>query len=515
MDSISLWENIVVPTFIGGMAMLARPGIEDPASPDALAAGAFLMVHASAFRAIGGFEPIRGEMADDVALARLLKSKGYRVGFRFAPEFLHVRIYKGNRHAFWAMTKNVLIAIDGRLWLAPAVMVLPMFAFWTPLYCSLAGLLEADRSLLVTGAAGYIIPYASMWSGRRIFPSHPLKALLLPAGRDSRVLLYGTRPLSVSDARRSRVARPLDPRARNLVRINRRLSVRERTGSPRASGVHPANDPRRFPSGVTRLQGVSIVFRKTTLMAMIAFSILVHAAATSAVAQDRARSRQASSAEYKASEIEGWTVYVKKDFVKGKPALADRTLTLLRSQLFQIGRIVPAAAVKKLRTVKIWVEENDPSTPCMAYHPAAEWLREHHTNPEMAGGIELANARNFLNWTLEQPWMVLHEMSHAYHHKFLPRGFENPELKAAHQNALSSGSYDSVLKIAHTHEKAYALNNPQEYFAEASEAFFGTNDFYPFVRSELKVSDPVGYELMKELWGEKDDRAITDQVPVR
>ena len=25
-----------------------------------------------------------------------------------------------------------------------------------------------------------------------------------------------------------------------------------------------------------------------------------------------------------------------------------------------------------------------------------------------------------------------------------------------------------------------------EYFAEASEAFFGTNDFYPFVRAELR-----------------------------
>jgi hypothetical protein len=226
------------------------------------------------------------------------------------------------------------------------------------------------------------------------------------------------------------------------------------------------------------------------LVGLLALRTLERGALTNVIGQDRARSVSASSAQYKASEIEGWTVYVKKDFLKAKPALADRTLALLRAQLFQIGRIVPAAAVKKLRTVKIWVEENDPSTPCMANHPAAEWLREHRTNPDMAGGVELANARNFLDWTLEQPWMVLHELSHAYHHKFLPRGFENPELKAAHQKALKSGHYDSVLKIAHTEEKAYALNNPQEYFAEATEAFFGTNDFYPFVRSELRRFDP-------------------------
>ncbi len=180
MDTISLWENIVVPTFVGGLALLVTPGLEDPNSRDALGAGAFLLIRAPVFQAIGGFEPIRGEMADDLELARLVKSKGYRVGFRFAPEFLHVRIYKGDSHAFWAMTKNVLIAIQGRLWLAPAVMVLPILAFWTPLYCAIAGLVEADTMLALVGAAGYLIPYASMWSSRRLFPFHPLKALLYP-----------------------------------------------------------------------------------------------------------------------------------------------------------------------------------------------------------------------------------------------------------------------------------------------------------------------------------------------
>ena len=262
-------------------------------------------------------------------------------------------------------------------------------------------------------------------------------------------------------------------------------------------------------------EGVSTLFRGTSLIGMLALCLLERGAATSVIAQDRSRSVPSPSAQYKASEIEGWTVYVKKDFLKSKPALAERTLELLRAQLFQIGRIVPAPAVKKLRTVKIWVEENDPSTPCMAYHPAAEWLREHGTNPQMAGAIELANVRNFLDWTLEQPWMVMHELSHAFHHKFLPRGFDNLELRVAHENALKSGRYDSVQKIAHTEEKAYALNNPQEYFAEATEAFFGTNDFYPYVRSELRRHDPAGYELLKKLWGEKSDRALADHALAR
>ena len=52
---ISLWENAILPSLIGAVAMFATPGIEDPDSPDALAAGAFLMVNARVFHALGGF----------------------------------------------------------------------------------------------------------------------------------------------------------------------------------------------------------------------------------------------------------------------------------------------------------------------------------------------------------------------------------------------------------------------------------------------------------------------------
>jgi hypothetical protein len=50
-------------------------------------------------------------------------------------------------------------------------------------------------------------------------------------------------------------------------------------------------------------------------------------------------------------------------------------------------------------------------------------------------------------------------------------------------------------------EKAYALVNDQEYFAEATEAFFGTNDMLPFVRVELERHDPKLYQVLKDVWG--------------
>jgi Mlc titration factor MtfA (ptsG expression regulator) len=60
-----------------------------------------------------------------------------------------------------------------------------------------------------------------------------------------------------------------------------------------------------------------------------------------------------------------------------------------------------------------------------------------------------------------------------------------------------------VSRIDGREARAYAVTDPMEYFTEASEAFFGTNDFYPYVRSELRRHDPEMSELLGKLWHEE------------
>jgi hypothetical protein len=55
------------------------------------------------------------------------------------------------------------------------------------------------------------------------------------------------------------------------------------------------------------------------------------------------------------------------------------------------------------------------------------------------------------------------------------------------------------------------MTNPQEYFAESTEAFFGRNDFFPFTRDELKKHDPGMFDLLGQLWGEADAHAAAPQ----
>lgn len=205
---------------------------------------------------------------------------------------------------------------------------------------------------------------------------------------------------------------------------------------------------------------------------------------------------------YVSTTTQGWRVLVNKGFRQREPQLCEETLLLLQEQLYLIVRNVPASALAKLRQIKIWVEEAEPHHPCMCYHPDPGWLREHDMNPDKARSVELANAKNFLSWVHDQPWMVFHELAHGYHHQFLTDGFENAEVRAAFERARGAKIYDSVLHIRGARQRHYALTNPQEYFAESSEAYFGTNDFYPFVRSELKEIDAEGFNVLKRAWGD-------------
>jgi hypothetical protein len=239
--------------------------------------------------------------------------------------------------------------------------------------------------------------------------------------------------------------------------------------------------------------------RAVVLFLLLAGMVCVHDTPRAAASEDATPPYDPTD-QFDVKDIEGWRVLVNKRFLADEPALCRRTLKLLRFQLYQIPRVVPAAAVEKLREISIWVELAEPHHPCMAYHPHPKWLRDHDMNPDKAGCVEIAGARNFLDWTREQPWMVLHELAHGYHHQFLG-GYDNPEIAAAFRKAMEAERYESVLHWDGKTVRAYAANNPMEYFAEATEAFFGTNDFYPFVRAELEHHDPRFYQLVAKLWG--------------
>lgn len=206
------------------------------------------------------------------------------------------------------------------------------------------------------------------------------------------------------------------------------------------------------------------------------------------------------TSNYTPRNVQGWTVHVNHRLLEDQNALGDKVLKLLEVKLYDINRAVPQPALAKLHQIPIWLEFLHPRHPCACYHPSKQWLSENGFNPEKAASVEISNAATFLKWTHEQPSMVLHELTHGYHHRFLG-GYDNPEIAAVYRRAVEKKLYESVLHWDGKTVRAYAANNPQEYFAELTEAWFGANDFYPFVRAEVVQHDPEGAELLRKLWG--------------
>ena len=138
----------------------------------------------------------------------------------------------------------------------------------------------------------------------------------------------------------------------------------------------------------------------------------------------------------------------------------------------------------------------------MQYHPDRGWLLANDHDPRLAKHVHIPRARNLLDrrqWA-KHPYVVLHELAHSYHDQVL--SFDYKPVKAAFEKMKTSGSYDKVLLYTGRRVKHYALSNHKEYFAESTEAYLGVNDFFPFVRAELKEHDPSMYKVMQEIWGE-------------
>ena len=202
--------------------------------------------------------------------------------------------------------------------------------------------------------------------------------------------------------------------------------------------------------------------------------------------------------QYEKREVEGWTVYVNRTLLGEQRLLGNDALKLLQTKLYDIVRVVPERKCAELRKVPVWLGVDDGPNDRAQYHPSPDWLTKHGYNPDKAKGVEIGNATRFLKTAIDQPSMVLHELAHAFHDQVLR--FDHPGIRAAYDEAKKGGAYESVLRIGGAKERHYALTDPMEYFAEGTEAFFGTNDFYPFVRTELKLHDPTLYHLLQELW---------------
>ena len=202
-------------------------------------------------------------------------------------------------------------------------------------------------------------------------------------------------------------------------------------------------------------------------------------------------------------EMEGWKIHVDPSLLPGgeHSEEGEKALKMLANHLQRIVILMPnEERLKEMRGLEIWIEHQHPKLRAMQYHPSLFWLRGNGHDPRLVKKVHIPVAKALLSreQMLKHPAVVLHELAHAYHDQIL--SFDNEDVIDVFKKAKDAGIYEKILLYTGKKVRHYGLSNHKEYFAEGTEAYFYRNDFYPFVRAELKEHDPAFHDLLKRIW---------------
>ena len=114
----------ILPAIVLINLRLSLYATNNPARPEALVAGGFLLAKRTSYESLGGHEAVRGQVIEDIALGKTAKSKGFRIFTVSTQNLYSARMYEGWRDAYRGLKKNAYAGIDYRSALiAPAVLL--------------------------------------------------------------------------------------------------------------------------------------------------------------------------------------------------------------------------------------------------------------------------------------------------------------------------------------------------------------------------------------------------------
>jgi glycosyltransferase involved in cell wall biosynthesis len=127
------WQRALMPLVFSELVAVYPPEqVNDPDSRIAAANGQFILVDREAYFAVGGHRAVGRSVLEDVDLAWNLKRNKHAVRFRYAPDALSTRMYRGFGDMFEGWSKNLALLFPHALMLA-AWRLLDLLLFLLPL----------------------------------------------------------------------------------------------------------------------------------------------------------------------------------------------------------------------------------------------------------------------------------------------------------------------------------------------------------------------------------------------
>jgi chlorobactene glucosyltransferase len=117
-ELITFWERVILPVVFTALSVgFPADRVNDPHKPDAIANGQFILIRRSVYQAVGGHQAVRSEIAEDRALAALVKGNGYKLVVGDGRDLARTRMYTSLPEIWEGWTKNIFLGLQDRLWL--------------------------------------------------------------------------------------------------------------------------------------------------------------------------------------------------------------------------------------------------------------------------------------------------------------------------------------------------------------------------------------------------------------
>lgn len=127
------WEKALIPYIYCRLAArFSYKEVNNPDSPAAAANGQYMLMRRDAYEAIGGHASVAAEILEDVAIARRVKSAGYRIWFGSGNSIVRVRMYRSFGAMWEGWRKNLYPLMGG----SPAAMAGELLSSvpWVPFF---------------------------------------------------------------------------------------------------------------------------------------------------------------------------------------------------------------------------------------------------------------------------------------------------------------------------------------------------------------------------------------------
>ena len=164
-EVVSWGERLMVPLFpwfiIAFLPLFVAYRVKNPAFSATI--GQFMLIRHEAYDQAGGYEAIRMEAVDDVALGRNVKAYGLRWRMINGGNRIRCRMYRGFRETYRGFTKNLFAGFRYKILKFTLVWLWLGVAFLEPLVVFLIGLATGFSSLYIVLAAMGILVSAMIW----------------------------------------------------------------------------------------------------------------------------------------------------------------------------------------------------------------------------------------------------------------------------------------------------------------------------------------------------------------